>query len=171
MGILAGRDCSSILRRSNGIDESRASPALVQSRASILKSYSAGRSLLRKRRGFVWLQQWEVGVPELVRPGWKIIEDIRRANGDLRSLDIAPAQLFRHDEFVELHAFLIQVMAYGWGAYFVPRVGGYFLDFRTSERFFCKAKSAQKLEELYSVLEEWGPLRNNAETRKPRPAQ
>jgi len=110
-------------------------------------------------------------VPELVRPGWKIIEDIRRANGDLRSLDIAPAQLFRHDEFVELHAFLIQVMAYGWGAYFVPRVGGYFLDFRTSERFFCKAKSAQKLEELYSVLEEWGPLRNNAETRKPRPAQ
>lgn len=107
--------------------------------------------------GLVWLGMWYVGVSEFVRPGWRIIEDMRRAHGDMRSLDIAPAQLFRHDEFVELHAFLIQVMAFGWGAYLVPAVGHYFLDFRTSERFFCKAESPEKLEKLYSALQTWEP--------------
>jgi hypothetical protein len=113
--------------------------------------------------GLVWMRlgQWHVGVSEFVRPGWRIVEDMRRAHGDLRTLDIAPAQLFRLDEFVELHAFLIQIMAYGWGAYFVPSAGGYFLDFRTSERFFCKAKSSDKLEELYSALKSWEPSKDN----------
>jgi len=115
--------------------------------------------------GWMRLGQWNVGVSEYVRPGWRIIEDRRRAHGDLRTLDIAPAQLFRRDEFVELHVFLIQVMAYGWGAYFVPSIGDYFLDFRTSERFFCKAKSPEKLEELYSALKSWEPSKEN-----PRPA-
>lgn len=92
--------------------------------------------------GLVWMRlgQWDVGVTELVRPAWRIIEDMRRAHGDLRTLDIAPAQLFRCDEFVELHVLLIQVMAYGLGAYFVPNAGGYFLDFRISERFFLQGK-------------------------------
>lgn len=115
--------------------------------------------------GLVWFRQWKIGVSELVRPGWRIIEDMRRAHGDLRSLDIASAQLFRHDEFVELQAFLIQIMAYGWGAYFIPSVGGYFLQFTTSERFSCKAKSAEKLEDLYSALKPWEPSKE-----KPRAA-
>ena len=111
--------------------------------------------------GFVWLRQWKVGVSELARPGWRIIEAIRRAHGDPRSLDIAPGQLFRHDEFVELHAFLIQIMAYGWGAYFVPSFGDYLLHFRTSDKFFCKARSAEKLAELYSALKPWKPSKES----------
>src|SRR5438445_9451190 len=62
--------------------------------------------------GLIWFRMWEVGSPELVKPGWKIIEGMRHAQGDLRSLDIAPAQVFREDERVELHAFLIQMMAF-----------------------------------------------------------
>src|SRR5271169_6224635 len=112
--------------------------------------------------GVVWLYQWEIGVAELVRPGWRIIEDIRRAHGDLRSLEIAPAELFRNDEFVELHAFLIQVMAYGWSGHFIPSVGGYFLQFTTSERLICKAKSAEKLQELYSALKIWTPSKQTS---------
>jgi hypothetical protein len=112
--------------------------------------------------GLLWLQQWEIGVTELARPGWRIIEDIRRAHGDLRSLDIAPAQLFRNDEFVELHASLIQVLAYGWSGYLVPSVGGYFLDLRTSDRFFCNAKSPDVFEPLFSALKDWGPLKETS---------
>lgn len=113
--------------------------------------------------GLIWMRlgQWDVGVSEFVRTGWRIVEDMRRAHGDSRSLDIAPAQLFRQDEFVELHVLLIQVMAYGWGAYFIPNAGGYFLDFRTSERFFCKAKSPEQLDELYSALKGWDPAKEN----------
>src|SRR5690242_18940910 len=99
--------------------------------------------------------QWDEGVCEFVRPGSRIIEDMRRAHGDLRTMDIAPAQLFRRDEFVELHVFLIQVMAYGWRAYFVPSTSDYFLDLRISEKFLCKAKSPEKLEELRAALKEF----------------
>jgi hypothetical protein len=112
--------------------------------------------------GFVWLQRWDVGVSELVRPGWMILEDIRRAHGDLRSLEIAPAQLFRHDEFVELHAFLIQIMAYGWDAYFIPG-GEFFFTFRGSGKLYCEAKSSETLDDLSSALAAWEPSRERAE--------
>lgn len=118
---------------------------------------------IQRKRGFsgglIWFHMWYVGSPELAKPGWRIIEDIRRAHGDLRSLDIAPGQLFRDDEFVELHAFLIQMMAYGWSGYYLPSTEDFFLDFRTSERFFCVAKSAERLDELHSKLKSWNPMK------------
>jgi hypothetical protein len=109
--------------------------------------------------GLVWFRMWYVGSPELTKPGWRILEDIRRAHGDLRTLDIAPAQVFREDEFVELHAFLIQTMAYGWSGYYLPSAEDFFLDFRTSERFFCVAKSPERLSALYGSLKSWSPAR------------
>ena len=33
--------------------------------------------------GLIWFRMWEVGSPELIKPGWKIIESMRRAQGDL----------------------------------------------------------------------------------------
>jgi hypothetical protein len=110
--------------------------------------------------GFVWLRRWDVGVSELVRPGWRILEDIRRAHGDLRSLEIAPAQLFRHDEFVELHVFLVQIMAYGWDAYFIPG-GEYFFTFRSSGKVYGEAKSTQTLDDLSLALATWEPSRES----------
>jgi hypothetical protein len=107
--------------------------------------------------GLGWLKRWDIGTNQITRVGWRTVEDIRRAHGCVESLEVAPAQAFRHDEFVELHAVLAQMMAYGWGGYFVPRVRGYFLDIRTSERFFCKAESAATLEKLHMPLKDWGP--------------
>lgn len=107
--------------------------------------------------GLVWLRHWEVGSPQMVRPGWKILETLRRSQGDIRSLEIAPAQLFRHDEFVELHAFLIQVMGFGWSAYFFPFARHYFVSFQTNERFICYADSAAELSRLNAALQRWNP--------------
>jgi len=118
--------------------------------------------------GLIWFNAWHVGVSELVKPGWKIIEGMRRAQGDLRSLDIAPAQAFRDDELVELHAFLIQMMAFGWSGYYIPSAGDFFLDFRTSERFFCVAKSEESLERLYSSLKSWEPAKGISRFPKPK---
>jgi hypothetical protein len=116
---------------------------------------------IQSQRGFsgglVWFHAWEFGSPELVKPGWKIIESMRRAQGDPRCLDIAPGQVFREDELVELHAFLIQMMAFGWSGYYVPSAEDFFLDFRTSERFFCVAKSEERLRLLSSSLKPWKP--------------
>jgi hypothetical protein len=117
--------------------------------------------------GLIWLQMWQVGSPQMVRPGWKILEGMRRAQGDLRSLDIAPAQAFRHDELVELHAWLIQVMAYGWFAYFVPSVGDYYVLFTTTGRILFTAKSPETLDTLFSGLKSWGPTKENPDAPGP----
>jgi tetratricopeptide (TPR) repeat protein len=107
--------------------------------------------------GLIWLYGWHLGVNELVRPGWRILEDMRRAHGDPRSLDLAPAQCFRNDEFVELHACLLQVVAYGWPACFLPSGSEFFVEFRSSERAFFYLKEPKMLDELYSKLGSWGP--------------
>jgi hypothetical protein len=114
--------------------------------------------------GLVWLKAIWAGTDVFLRPGWRILEDMRRAHGDLRTLDIAPAQHFRHDEFVELHVFLIQVMAYGWPACYVPSRSGFFLQFRSSERFFCYSKDAAVVDEFFSKLARWSPVREEAQT-------
>ena len=106
--------------------------------------------------GLLWLTRWQVGTNQMVRPGWRIIEDMRRAHGELRSLDIAPAQYFRHDEFVELHAFLIETMAYGWAAYFV--VADFFINFQESGKIRCVAKKSDTLDKLFSSLQNWNPV-------------
>jgi hypothetical protein len=107
--------------------------------------------------GLFWLQRWSIGSPQLVRVGWRILEDIRRAHGELRSLETAPAQFFREDELVELHAFLIQAIAFGWLADFIPSGAGFFVHFKTNRQICFTARSAEKLKELRAAFQEWHP--------------
>jgi len=106
--------------------------------------------------GMLWLQRWDIGSPELVKPGWCILESIRQTKGDIRSLEIAPAQHFREDEFVELHAFLIQVIAYGWMADFIPSLE-YFVHFKTNRQVCFTATSSETLKDLRAAYHEWSP--------------
>jgi hypothetical protein len=107
--------------------------------------------------GFLWLHRWDIGSPQLVRPGWRILEDMRRAHGELRSLEAAPAQSFRVDEIVELHAFLIQVVAFDWVADFIPLVGGFFLHFKDNRQICVAAESSETLKELRTHFQDWNP--------------
>ena len=112
--------------------------------------------------GIIWVYGWHLGTTWMIQPGWRILEDMRRAHGDSRSLDIAPAQYFREDEFVELHAFLVQVMAYGWPACYLPRGSRFFVQLRSSERTFFYARESAMLDELYSKLMRWEPTREDS---------
>jgi hypothetical protein len=107
--------------------------------------------------GLLWLQRWDIGSPQLVRPGWRILEDIRRAHGEFRSLEAAPVQFFRDDEFVELHAFLIQVMGFGWVTDYVPGAGRFFLHFKDNRQIRITADSQQILKELRTAFQKWNP--------------
>jgi hypothetical protein len=109
--------------------------------------------------GLLWIYGWHLGASEMVRTGWAILEDMRRARGDLRSLDVAPAQHFRQDEFIELHAFLTQVIAWGWPACYLPYSGKFFVEFRSSERAFFYSNESEFLKELYSKLASWNPVK------------
>lgn len=107
--------------------------------------------------GLLWLQRWDIGSPQLVRPGWRVMEDIRRAHGELRSLEAAPAQFFRDDEFVELHAFLIQVIGFGWVTDYVPCDGRFFLHFKDDRQICFMAESPETLKELRNAFQKWNP--------------
>jgi hypothetical protein len=107
--------------------------------------------------GLLWLRRWNIGSSPMVRVGWRTLENIRRAHGDSRSLEVAPAQLFREDEFLELHAFLVQVIGFGWLAEFVPSTGGFFAHFKDNRQVCFTAESKGSLDELRASLSRWNP--------------
>lgn len=111
--------------------------------------------------GILWLRRWDVGMKRVVRVGWKTLEDIRRAHGDSQSLELAPAQVFRSDESVDFHSFLLYTMAFEWSAQAVSWNAGYFLDIRGSRRFFCVTDTRADCESLMEHLNDWDPKREN----------
>jgi hypothetical protein len=100
---------------------------------------------------------WDVGADYLKPLGWRIIEDMRRANGDLRPLDVAPAQIFREDEQLALQVFLMTVAGNGWSGCFVPSIGDFFVVFRSSHRLFFHCPTQDALKRLMGQLKEFEP--------------
>jgi hypothetical protein len=94
--------------------------------------------------GLVWLRMWNVGADYLMPLGWRVIEDMRRAHGDLRPLDVAPAQIFREDERLDVQLFLMTAFGNGWPGCFVPAIGDFIVEFRSSHRlfFYCESEAA-----------------------------
>jgi hypothetical protein len=105
--------------------------------------------------GLLWLQRWDIG--SQIQTGWLLLESVRRAHGELRSLELAPAQIFREDEFVQAHAFLVQVIAFGWVADYVPSGDGFFLHFKDNRQICFSAESSETLKELRTAFQEWSP--------------
>jgi len=116
--------------------------------------------------GLIWLRRWNIGTPQFTKVGWQIIEDIRRAHGDLRSLELAPAQLFREDELSDLQAFLVQVIGFGWVAEFVPSTGGFFAHFKDNRQVCLTCESTDSLNELRAALNQWNPTEDDPMVRR-----
>lgn len=116
--------------------------------------------------GLLWLKRWDIGSPQLVRPGWLIVESIRRAHGELRSLEAAQAQIFREDELVELHACLIQAIAFGWVSDYVPFAGRFFLHFKDNRQICFMAESPVTMKELHTSFLRWNPTNRDPMVEK-----
>lgn len=108
--------------------------------------------------GLLWFRRWQIGSPQLVQVGWEIVEGLRRAHGDLRSLDAAPAHWFRHDELISLNAFLLQAIAFGWVADYVPASGRFFVHCKDNRQVCITADSAETLKDLRTIFGQWNPI-------------
>jgi hypothetical protein len=77
----------------------------------------------------LWITQWGVwdNLDEAV--ALRTLERFRQGYGENRSLQAAPGYFFRHDEFVESVACLLQPMLIGWDAYYVPQWAWGTLDY------------------------------------------
>lgn len=80
----------------------------------------------------LWVTTWGVWSPKIEAVGFKTLEQFRRSYGENRSLQAAPGQSFRHDEFTESVCCLLQPMIVGWDAYYVPHWVGGALDYFVS---------------------------------------
>ncbi len=106
--------------------------------------------------GLIWMQGWNIGSPSDSRVGRIIIEDMRRARGELRPLDVAPALLFRDDEMVEMHTALVQVMGFGWVADLVTSTG-LLVNFKSNFQAGFTVRPPSDVNDLRRALERWKP--------------
>ena len=74
----------------------------------------------------VWIRQWGIGSETSERVGMNIVESMRLAKGEARSVNETPAHLFDEHELVEAHALLLQPLFFEWDAFVVPSSGKYF---------------------------------------------
>jgi hypothetical protein len=111
--------------------------------------------------GFIWFHIYGVGPLNSAYLGWKVIEDLRRANGDNRTLDLAPAQHFRGNEETELKLFLLQAITFGWNGVFLPSGFNCLITFTSTQRWFFHADNKSHLDKLFEALSPWSPAYEN----------
>jgi hypothetical protein len=68
----------------------------------------------------LWLREWGVWNLSDEGIGYRIIEGMNRAAGQLSSFEVAPGHVFRADELPDAIGMLIQPMIFGWDAYYYP---------------------------------------------------
>jgi hypothetical protein len=81
------------------------------------------------RAALLWVTQWGVWDSNVEAVGFRTMERFRQGYGENRSLDVAPGHFFRHDEFVESVACLVQPMLVWWDAYYLPQWAWGALDY------------------------------------------
>ena len=114
--------------------------------------------------GLTWLRIYDVGVLESFYLGWKTLESIRIANGDDRTLKVAPAQSFDKNDENEIKLFLLQSLLFGWNGLFLPDGLNCGIQSTSSHTWFFYSDRQSDLETLFQGLEPWAPSYEETET-------
>lgn len=111
----------------------------------------------------LWVRLWTIGSPQLEKSGWRLIERMRMGYGELRPLEAANGHWFRADEVVDLAAFIVPCLVYGWDAYIVPANAECFA-FISHDEFWCVAtRDAETHARVSEELSDLKPRTNEAE--------
>lgn len=106
----------------------------------------------------LWFASWDMGTPLIESCGLRILEQMRRGYGATASVENAPGQLFRSDERIDAHAFLMLPLLFGWDAFFMPNGTRYFAYIRQNGSLFLVTEEAQVLEKLNIALRAYSPV-------------
>lgn len=109
---------------------------------------------------YLWITTWGVWNNHEEAIGFKTLEQFRRSYGESRPIEAAPGTYFRHDEFIESVACLVQPMLVGWDAYYVPHFTYGTLDyfvFVSHDGFIdVVVGTKEKYDEVSRILGEYG---------------
>lgn len=140
-------------------------PVSLRSAIAFVATLARSTPTPQLRHRVIWFTRTDVGGSGAPLVGWKVIESLRRSSGDARSLDIAPAQLFRENEDVELQVFLFQAVTFGWTSYFLPLGVDCLVNFRSSQRWFFHCKEQSTLDLLLKLSKSGVQCVNSTRTR------
>lgn len=113
----------------------------------------------------LWVTAFGIWGPLQEAINLKTLEQFRRSFGENRSLESAPGNYFRHDEFVESVCCLLQPMLVGWDAFYVPTwaYGGleYFVAVSHDSMIDIEIRTPEMYDKCLGILRmhDWiGPL-------------
>lgn len=114
----------------------------------------------------LWIRLWNIGSPQLEKSGWRLIERMRIGFGEPRPLGNANGHWFRNDEVVDLAAFIVPCLVYGWDAYVVPANAGCFA-FISHDEYWCVAtRDAEAHARAIADLKDLGPRIGESEKKR-----
>lgn len=116
------------------------------------------------RAASLWITLWGVWDSQVEAVGFTAMERIRQGYGENRPLNTAPGHFFRHDEFVESLACLVQPMLVWWDAYYVPQWAGgldYFLFVSHDGFLDIETRTTEMYDKALEILKfhEWPKVR------------
>jgi len=105
----------------------------------------------------LWIRQWGIWSETTERVGLKIVEMMRLAIGESRSLQDTSAHLFDKHELVEAHAFIMQPLFFQWDAFFVPSSGKYFATIDHDGELYVASQDQLTNQALLHRFQDWHP--------------
>ncbi len=106
---------------------------------------------------WLWITLFSIGSPQLERTGWMQIELMRRAFGELRTLEVARGHWFRNGQVVELAAFLTVCIEFGWDAWLVPAGEQFFIRVSHDEYAVIATRDEKTYEKCMGELKNLDP--------------
>ncbi len=106
---------------------------------------------------FLWFDLWDIGSPQLGKIGWAIVEEMRLAYGETRSIEVAPAHRFRGDESTQVQGFLLQALVFQWDANLVYSRRDRFVHISHDGFLLAAGKTKAVRDECWSRLEYLSP--------------
>jgi hypothetical protein len=108
-------------------------------------------------RSLLWFTDWGMWNKVHERAGMFMLEQMRSARGEHKSLFERPGQLFGSSEDIALQSFLILPVLFSWDAYLAPESGEYFVFNSHDESVYVVSGTERTHEKLFKDLTIWEP--------------
>jgi hypothetical protein len=109
-----------------------------------------GGALLWVRERGIWSDYSE-------KTGAMIVQQMRLAKGENKSLETRPGHLFWPEEPIEMHSYFVIPMLFGWDAFVVPESGNYFIFVSHDGFAEVVGRGAENAEEVRRRVLDWNP--------------
>jgi hypothetical protein len=105
----------------------------------------------------LWIRERGIWGDYSENTGAMIVRQMRLGRGETGPLDLKPGYLFGAEELIELHAYFLIPLLFGWDAYLIPDGAEYFLSVSHDGVVEAVGRTPQAIEQLRQRVLCWGP--------------